>query len=270
MLKSLPKILIIFFLAIFIFQLSSLIFLFTLPQASQAATASFQPQVGIGTDFQTGKSYSPDGNTRIIGEYIRAIYKYAIGIVGILAAVVLMIGGILWIVAGGNATTIGEAKAWIGASLTGLVLALMSYLILATVNPALVDLKTVNLKKVSETINGCCIYTSGEGQIVSDISNLECSRNKGTFYKDKFAQNGKCITESERVGCCVVSFRTGAALIANNKYCYKNFKSSECSLSGSILNLPEGAKQIGFNFDSRMNGLCDFYLQGATGCQAKN
>ena len=65
-----------------------------------------------------------------IAEYIAGIYRYAIGIVGILSAVVLMIGGILWIVAGGSATMIGEAKAWIGASLTGLVIPLISVLIL--------------------------------------------------------------------------------------------------------------------------------------------
>jgi hypothetical protein len=72
-----------------------------------------------------------------IGEYIAGIYRYAIGIVGILSAVVLMVGGVLWIVAGGNATMIGEAKSWITASLTGLIIALCSYLILYQVNPAL-------------------------------------------------------------------------------------------------------------------------------------
>jgi len=80
-----------------------------------------------------------------IGEYIAGVYKYAIGIVGILAAVVLMVGGVLWIIAGGNATTIGEAKAWIGASLTGLVIALTSYTILYQVNPALVEFKPITL-----------------------------------------------------------------------------------------------------------------------------
>ena len=85
-----------------------------------------------------------------IGEYIAGIYKYAIGIVGILAAVVLMVGGVLWIIAGGNATTIGEAKAWIGASLTGLVIALTSYLILYQVNPALVGFKGLDITMVEK------------------------------------------------------------------------------------------------------------------------
>ena len=85
-----------------------------------------------------------------IGEYIAGVYKYAIGIVGILAAVVLMVGGVLWIIAGGNATMIGEAKAWIGASLTGLVIALCSYLILYQINPALTIFQPLGITQVAK------------------------------------------------------------------------------------------------------------------------
>ncbi|MDD4333313.1 MAG: D-alanyl-D-alanine carboxypeptidase family protein [Patescibacteria group bacterium] len=74
-----------------------------------------------------------------IGEYIAGIYKYAIGIVGILAAVVLMWGGIVWLTAGGNQQRIGDAKSWITASISGLIIALSSYLILYQINPALVN-----------------------------------------------------------------------------------------------------------------------------------
>lgn len=85
-----------------------------------------------------------------IGEYISGIYKYAIGIVGILAAVVLMIGGIIWLLAGGNATRVGEAKAWIGASLTGLVIALCSYMILYQINPSLTQFGPIKVTDVYE------------------------------------------------------------------------------------------------------------------------
>lgn len=83
-----------------------------------------------------------------IGEYVAGVYKYAIGIVGILAAVVLMIGGVVWITAGGNATRVGEAKAWIGASLTGLVIALASYTILYQINPSLVNFNPLKIDVV--------------------------------------------------------------------------------------------------------------------------
>ena len=99
-----------------------------------------------------------------IGEYVAGIYKYAIGIVGILAAVVLMIGGIIWITAGGNASRIGEAKAWIAASLSGLVIALCSYTILYYVNPSLVNFNPLGMSIVKEIKEGDQLpYTSGGG-----------------------------------------------------------------------------------------------------------
>jgi len=104
-----------------------------------------------------------------IGEYIAGIYKYAIGIVGILAAVVLMIGGVMWIVAGGSATMIGEAKAWIGASLTGLVIALCSYAILYQVNPALVGFKALTLGVVQDIKPEEITYTSGGGKMGTSV-----------------------------------------------------------------------------------------------------
>jgi len=85
-----------------------------------------------------------------INQYVAGIYNYAIGIVGILAAVVLMFGGLLWLTAGGNATRVGEAKAWIGASLTGLVIALTSYMILFQINPSLTNLKGINIDTIQK------------------------------------------------------------------------------------------------------------------------
>lgn len=199
MLKSLPKILTIFFLVIFIFQLACLIVLFAAPQTSQAADVTFTPQVQ-GLDYTFNSADKTTGN---IANYVRAIYKYAIGIVGILAAVVLMIGGVLWIVAGGNATAIGEAKSWIGASLTGLVLALSSYLILATINPALVDLKTTTITAVQSM--GCCEKDSANQGATSED---ECKKNGGTWggANSVWSEiNKKCITAAENsTGCCLI------------------------------------------------------------------
>src|SRR3989338_8098402 len=97
-----------------------------------------------------------------------------------------MIGGVLWIVAGGNATRVGEAKAWIGAALTGLVLALTSYLILNTVNPALVNFKTTNIpgveKKFTNGLGSCTITPPvGRPYCVEDYNEKICLEKKGDF-----------------------------------------------------------------------------------------
>ncbi|MBU0722424.1 hypothetical protein KKA93_03150 [Patescibacteria group bacterium] len=181
------------------------------PVASQAADATtFKPQVAIPGmeapgEFVKNKtgSYTIPGSTESIAKYIRVIYKYAIGLVGILAAVVLMIGGVMWIVAGGNATAIGEAKAWIIASLTGLILALCSYLILATINPALVELKTTPVQKVTPIIatdspmsERCC----------KDENDAQCTTPG--YVCNMYAKNpaceqrGICMSKQEVGGVC--------------------------------------------------------------------
>lgn len=106
-----------------------------------------------------------------ISEYVAGVYKYAIGIVGILAAVVLMIGGVIWIVAGGSATMIGEAKAWIGASLTGLVIALCSYVILYQVNPALVGFKNLEIQFVEKIPDTEPVSSEGNPTNSKDCNN---------------------------------------------------------------------------------------------------
>ncbi len=70
-----------------------------------------------------------------IGEYIQTVYQFALGIVGIFAVVLIMFGGLRWVAAAGNESVIGEAKEIIISAVTGLVIALLSYSILAFINP---------------------------------------------------------------------------------------------------------------------------------------
>ena len=86
-----------------------------------------------------------------LAKYFRNIYRFAMGIVGILATVVMMYGGIRWITAGGSPEAISDAKAWITAALTGVLLMLGTYTILYLVNSDLVNFRPVKLEKVEDT-----------------------------------------------------------------------------------------------------------------------
>ncbi|MCX6796684.1 MAG: hypothetical protein NTW06_04285, partial [Candidatus Falkowbacteria bacterium] len=112
------------------------------------AQTNFKPQIGIGGEFTKGANVNVTNNTQTIAEYIKQIYKYLIGIVAIVAVVVMMLGGIIWITAGGNPSRVGEAKSWITASLTGLILVMFSYVILKTVNPELVNFKVQTITPI--------------------------------------------------------------------------------------------------------------------------
>jgi len=83
-----------------------------------------------------------------IGQYIKGIYNYAIAIAGILAAVVMMGGGVLWLISRGDASKITKAKELIFGSIIGLIILLGSYLILHLINPELTKLKSIVVKNI--------------------------------------------------------------------------------------------------------------------------
>jgi len=128
-----------------------------------------------------------------ISEYIAAIYKYAVGIVGILAVVVMMVGGAIWITAGGNASSVGEAKSWITGALTGLVLVLASYTILYIINPDLTNLKFIEIKtvKVPEAtlVEGTCVWSQYD---TTNENAKSCSALNGPHQKWEKSDKNFC------------------------------------------------------------------------------
>jgi len=186
-----------------VLQLVALLILILLPAPSHAQI-KFNPQVSIPNSNFTHSDTPGSGITiqpTSIGEYIRSIYRYAIGIVGILATVVLMFGGFRWLTAGGNASTISEAQEWIKAALTGLVLTFSAYLILATVNPALINLAPINApginKKDVQTATVNC-----SGKVLNDCTGA-CIWNNGNCIIDPNQAGQPCTTNNNKPGTYV-------------------------------------------------------------------
>ncbi len=168
--KKLPKILNIFFIIVFCFQIFSLLLI----SAHNVKAVQFIPEIKeIG---YKGGEIEPNS----IGLYIKAIYKYAIVVIALLAVITMMFGGILWITAAGSPDRVTEAKSWIGSSITGLVLALLSYIILYNVNPNLVNFEPVAPIAVEEIGIGRCL-TSCVG-INNCVEGLYCEDN--TTFKE--------------------------------------------------------------------------------------
>jgi len=76
-----------------------------------------------------------------IAAYIALIYKYTVGAAAVLAVVMILWGGIVYLTAGGLPDKINQAKEYISNALIGLVLLYTSYLLLQTLNPDLVKLR---------------------------------------------------------------------------------------------------------------------------------
>lgn len=75
-----------------------------------------------------------------LSQYIQVFYKFAVSAVAVIAGVMIMYSGVMWLSAAGSSQRIGEAKERIIAAISGLILATVSYVLLNTINPALVRL----------------------------------------------------------------------------------------------------------------------------------
>lgn len=101
-----------------------------------------------GLTFRESTCTETECTTPWLADYIQALYQYGIGIIGILAVITLMVGGIMWVTAAGNEERVGGAKKWIGSSLIGVLIAFSSYMILNFVNPALTQLSPLKVSYI--------------------------------------------------------------------------------------------------------------------------
>jgi hypothetical protein len=104
------------------------------------------------TNFAKVEIKGPEGERYVyipwISQYIAAIYGWAMGIVGILATVMILWGGIIYLTAGGIPERISTAKDYITSAIAGLLLAFGSYLLLYTINPSLVKFGAMKIAVV--------------------------------------------------------------------------------------------------------------------------
>ena len=129
------------FISIFIFLIFSSVLL---GLASNALADPIKlnlnyPQFPNGPDLTTEQGQQ-------LPALIAYFYYMAIGIAGFLAFIMIVWGGVQWLVSAGNPTQISEAKDRIKSALLGVVLILASFIILQIINPDLTVLKIGDTK----------------------------------------------------------------------------------------------------------------------------
>jgi hypothetical protein len=199
-------------------------------EANQAQRPlQFAPQVSVpDSDFTSGETYDVPENTALFSEYIVAIFKYSIGIVGIISTIVLMFGGIRWLTAGGNKEIITDARNYITGSLGGLILSLGSFLMLSTINTNLVNLKITNIapiQKLDLSKDGCCKKYSDKDKSKAIITTLQTDEESCKalekdfplveFYYGLKAQANACVLDKQKYACCLYAKSKEADLYSN-------------------------------------------------------
>ncbi|NTW75349.1 MAG: hypothetical protein HGB34_00365 [Candidatus Moranbacteria bacterium] len=89
----------------------------------------------------------PGSNTSgNFGDYVTAIYRFALWSVGIAAMFMITIGGGMYLTSAGNTSALGNAKNVINDAIIGLVLALTAWFLLNLINPDIIngDLSSFN------------------------------------------------------------------------------------------------------------------------------
>jgi len=149
---------------------------FSIAQAQTPTNINFKPSVTVpGSKYVAGTEVPMEQSTAGIINYVKAFYNYGIAIVGIAAAIMLMVGGLIWITAQGNAGKVQEAQEYVGSSIIGLFLVFGAYMILRTINPDLVDFKVRSIEAIRRYESAyCCggveglksfeVYVDGRGQ----------------------------------------------------------------------------------------------------------
>ncbi len=73
---------------------------------------------------------------------VAKIIRTAMGLLGIVAVVIILIGGFTWMTAGGNEEKVGEAKKWIFSGIIGLAIILSAFAIASFVISSLIGATT--------------------------------------------------------------------------------------------------------------------------------
>jgi len=239
----------------------ALLFLFFFsPIESRAANIlKFKPQIpipGMNESEPVGTTVGKNSVSTLLPRYIQILYNYGLSVVSILAAIMLMVGGLLWLTSGGDSGKISQAKNTIAGSVIGLIILFSAYIILNTINPELIEMKSISLlgvgapEEIQETRFGCCeckgshnvidklqFCDSAIGLTPEDCKDKCKQMEKDTYYgiKERIPAvlrpfsfsyvnlnpehkwDYKCGVEPDQINTCV-EYKSNEALIFNSNF----------------------------------------------------
>lgn len=132
------------------------------------------------------------------GDFIQYIYRYSFIIGSIVAVVMIMLGGFMWVVSGASPDLKQKAQKRIGGAIMGMILLALSYTILNLVNPYLVNLRMPSVWLINpEGLQPpyCSqINQGGTGSTKTMLAMAYPAAQKDTINRDQLVASYKRIT----------------------------------------------------------------------------
>lgn len=105
------------------------------PQLVLDTRISINEELPVSTYCQTFQVISGSSGVGFIQSFVNIIYRLAVGIIGVIAVIVMVVNGIRISTAGDDSGAISEAKERIAQSIFGLAVLFLAWIILRSVNP---------------------------------------------------------------------------------------------------------------------------------------
>lgn len=163
----------------------------------------------------------------IIAKYIVAIFQFGVWVAISLAIFMIMVAGFMWLISAGNQGMITKAKGYITNALYGLIIALISYIMLQTINPRLVELQMPELESVAlREGKDCCMSKKADGTVANMVRDIDLEGKSCQEYFAKLDLPGKW--EVCHNSCCICENKyPGRPLDTGEQFCWWNPPSDE-------------------------------------------
>lgn len=182
--KRITKIIAFFFLALFFF---SLVFSFALAEDRK-----------LEIEYPEIYGLKPETVKTLLPEYAKYIFNFSIAIFGLVVFGVLIKGGALYMTSVGDPAKLQDAKKQISSAILGLVILLLSYLILTTINPQLVMFKLPFLVPAAEKVREPVKFEEKEVTLISIEIPLGQMIENGIWKKEEIEKTKKLLDEFEK------------------------------------------------------------------------
>lgn len=228
-----------------------------------------EEKITLGTAIQGVNTVSS------FSEYISLLYAFLIPVASLIAVIMMMVGGLEWMLSAGNPTRIEKAKSRITNALIGVVLLLSAYSIAYLIDPNLVSFNELRLPKIRTVTyldaNSSCEAIIQKGGDVQPITTSQaCGQNGRIISLASIAQNNRVVGLAEGDTCMYFSCEDPLAACVSTPTATTKYSCLRCKDAQDVIenvsptdckNLKRTPKDIALNRISSVGADLHYYCE---------